>query len=38
MYNNPFIYQNLYKPSLLARLFGNTRALGGISNKLSFDS
>lgn len=29
MYNNPFMYQNLYKPSFLSRLLGGAGAMRG---------
>ena len=32
MYNNPFLYQSMYKPSLLSKLFGGAGAIrGGIT-------
>lgn len=35
MYNNPFIYQSMYRPGILSRLFGNV-ATRGVSSGISF--
>ena len=36
MYNNPFIYQSLYKPSFLSRLFGGAGAMRGAANGINW--
>lgn len=36
MYNNPFMYQNLYKPSLLSRLFGGFGAARGAASGINW--
>ncbi len=36
MYNNPFMYQNLYRPSLISRLFGNASAARGITSGINW--
>ena len=36
MYNNPFIYQSLYRPSLIARLFGGASAARGIAGGINW--
>lgn len=36
MYNNPFMYQNLYKPSFLSRLFGGAGAMRGAASGINW--
>ncbi|MDO5003144.1 MAG: VrrA/YqfQ family protein [bacterium] len=36
MYNNPFIYQSLYRPSLISRLFGGASAARGIAGGINW--
>ena len=32
MFNNPYIYQNMYRPGLLSRLFGGNSLIGGVKS------
>ncbi len=36
MYNNPFMYQNLYRPGLLSRLFGGAGAFRGATSGINW--
>ena len=36
MYNNPFMYQNLYRPSFLSRLFGGAGAIRGSTSGINW--
>ena len=36
MYNNPFMYQSLYRPSLLSRLFGGSSAVRGAASGINW--
>ena len=38
MYNNPFLYQNLYRPSLFSRLFGGLGKVGAARGAFNFGS
>lgn len=36
MYNNPFLYQNLYRPGLFSRLFGRAGTGGLLKNGINW--
>ena len=38
MYNNPFMYQNLYKPSLFSKLLGGGSAIKGAATGINWEN